>query len=927
MSKHKFTDLRVPIEENNPAIVRNEDLCIKCGACRRVCDSEVVVGRLYDLESAGDCPICINCGQCANSCPTGSITERYEYPAVKKAIMDSSKVVIFSTSPSVRVGLGESFGLEPGTFVEGKMVAALRSLGANYVLDTNFGADLTIMEEATELVERVTKNTSPLPQFTSCCPAWVKFVETFYPDLRPHISSAKSPIGMQGATVKTYFAKQMGIDPAKIVNVAVTPCTAKKFEIRREEMNAASKEHNISGMRDTDHVITTRELAKWLEEDGIDFHSLQDSDYDKFMGEASGAGVIFGNTGGVMEAAVRTAYSLVTGQNLSDNRLDLQPVRNMDDIRSATVDIAGTPVRVAVAHGINNAKKIIEDVISGKCEYDFIEVMTCRGGCIGGGGQPKTEVPMSDKVRKARINALYDKDSNMSLRCSHDNPEIQSMYKTFYEKPGSALAERLLHTDYIDRSGDLGPEGMIDKSFVVPPKYRCAPCGYIHVGVLSEHFTCPVCGVSKDDFVGRKFGNKKGIMHCTKKITDDLIWVGANDRRLGIFESVYNVPNGVSYNSYLLLDEKTVLMDTVDRSVQDKFLENVDVTLAGRTLDYFVVQHMEPDHSAVTKQVLMQYPEATLVCNEKTLQYIKQFFDFDDDLRVQLVKEGDTLNTGKHLLHFVMAPMVHWPEVMVTYDSTDKILFSADGFGCFGALNGAIFADEVDFAKDYMDEARRYYTNIVGKYGPDVEALLAKASTLEINMICPLHGFVWRRDLGDIISKYVHWCTYEPEEQGVMIAYASVYGNTEQAAEILASRLRDKGVKTQMFDVSFTAGSDIVSACFKWSHFVFASTTYNSGIFVTMDALLNDLVAHNIQNRTVFAIENGTWSPFSGELILKKFENCKNIRFPKNMISITSSLKMEQLSEIDAMVEAIRDTLPTSAGGTISEYSVTIFNQ
>jgi flavorubredoxin/rubredoxin len=724
---------------------------------------------------------------------------------------------------------------------------------------------------------------------------------------------------MQGSTVKTYFATKMAIDPKQIVHVAVTPCTAKKFEIRRDEMNAASKKLNIEGMRDTDYVITSRELAKWIKEECVDFNFLLDSDYDKLMGTGSGSGVIFGNTGGVMEAAVRTTYFMATGQSFSNERLNLQPVRGMDGIRSATLNIAGVSIKVAVAHGIDNAKQIVESVVSGTCEYDFIEVMSCRGGCIGGGGQPKTEVPMSDNTLKSRMSALYKKDSDMSLRCSHDNPEIKEVYKTLYEKPGSAVAEQLLHTSYVDRSDDLGSEGMVDKSLTSTPKYRCALCGYIHTGVISEKFTCPMCGVSKDDFFGRKFGSKRGTMSCTKKITEDLIWVGANDRRLGIFESVYNVPNGVSYNSYLLLDEKTVLMDTVDRAVQDKFLENVEVTLAGRDLDYFVVQHMEPDHSAVTKQVLQQYPNAKLVCNGITLQYIKQFFDFDADSRVHLVKEGDSLSTGRHLLHFVFAPMVHWPEVMVTYDSTDKILFSADGFGCFGALNGAIFADEVDFSRDYMDEARRYYTNIVGKYGPYVEELLDKASSLEIKMICPLHGFVWRKDLGDFISKYVQWCTYEPEEQGVMIAYASVYGNTEQAAEILSSRLRDKGIKTQMFDVSFTAGSDIISACFKWSHLVFATTTYNSGIFVTMDALLNDLVAHNIQNRTVFAIENGTWSPFSGDLVYKKFEQCEDIHFPKNMISIKSSLRIEQLSEIDAMVEAIRDTLPESAGGTIMD--------
>ena len=310
MSTHVFTEIRIPIDDKNPAIVRDEELCIKCGACRRVCEREIAVGRLYDLESAGDRPICIHCGQCANVCPTGSITERYEYPKVKEAILDPNKIVIFTTSPSVRVGLGEEFGLDPGTFVEGKMVASLRVLGADYVLDTNFAADLTIMEEASELVDRIVNKTKPLPQFTSCCPSWVKFVETFYPDLLPHISTVKSPIGMQGPTIKTYFAKQRGIDPAKIVNVAVTPCSAKKFEIRREEMNAAGMELGTPGMRDMDYVITTRELAAWLREAHIDFCNLEDSAYDQLMGTASGSGVIFGNTGGVMEAAARTPVQI-----------------------------------------------------------------------------------------------------------------------------------------------------------------------------------------------------------------------------------------------------------------------------------------------------------------------------------------------------------------------------------------------------------------------------------------------------------------------------------------------------------------------------------------------------------------------------------------------------------------------------------------
>jgi flavorubredoxin/flavin reductase (DIM6/NTAB) family NADH-FMN oxidoreductase RutF len=295
---------------------------------------------------------------------------------------------------------------------------------------------------------------------------------------------------------------------------------------------------------------------------------------------------------------------------------------------------------------------------------------------------------------------------------------------------------------------------------------------------------------------------------------------------------------------------------------------------------------------------------------------MRQFTGFDADSRVLLVEEGDTLCTGRHTLRFIMAPMVHWPEVMVTYDEADKILFSADAFGCFGALNGAIFADEVDFPRDYMDEARRYYTNIVGKYGPQVKALLKKASSVPIEMICPLHGFVWRRNLGDYIAKYALWADYEPEEQGVMIAYASVYGHTENAAEILACGLRDLGVKTEMFDVSVAPASEVVSAAFRWSHLVFASTTYNAGIFVSMEAVIADLAAHNIQNRTVAIIENGSWAPTSGGLMREKLEKCKNIRFIEDMISISSAPTPEQRRDIEAMAKAIAETLPASAKKT-----------
>ena len=398
-------------------------------------------------------------------------------------------------------------------------------------------------------------------------------------------------------------------------------------------------------------------------------------------------------------------------------------------------------------------------------------------------------------------------------------------------------------------------------------------------------------------------------MFCIKKIANDLVWVGANDRRLAMFEGVYSVPKGVAYNSYLLLDEKTVLFDTVDKAVLSRFLENIAAVLKNRTLDYFVIQHVEPDHTAAILEIVRLYPNAKIVCNAKTLSIIKQFFDFNCDERVHIVKENDVLVTGKHKLNFIMAPMVHWPEVMVTYDSTDKILFSADAFGCFGALNGAIFADEVDFSKDYMDEARRYYANIVGKYGVQVKALLNNFDTRPIKVICPLHGFVWRKDLSKILSKYKLWSEYEPEETGVMLAYASIYGNTENATEILASKLVEKGIKTQMFDVSVTDASDIISAAFKWSHLVFASATYNAGIFVSMDSVLADLVAHNIQNRTVALIENGSWVSASGTKMKEHFLKCKSMNILNETLSIKSSLQEQQLVQIDLMADAIKKSM------------------
>ncbi len=495
MSKHLSTSVRVPIEADNPSIVRNESLCVKCGQCRNVCTSPIGVLGTYALEQTGDRAICIHCGQCANVCPVDSITEVYEYPEVKAAVEDKNKIVIVSTSPSVRVALGEEFGLPKGAFVQGKMVALLRALGVDYVLDTNFAADLTIVEEASELLARITGATDkPLPQFTSCCPAWVKFAETYYPELLPHISTAKSPIGMQGPTIKTYFAQKMGIDPRKIVNVALTPCTAKKFEIRREEMNAAGQKLDIHELRDMDNVITTRELALWAKEAGIDFVSLEDSDFDKLMGEASGAGVIFGNTGGVMEAALRTAYAYFTGEQPPKEMLKLEPVRGYDGLREASVELAGRVINVAVVHGTENVRKLIAAGIE---KYHFIEVMTCPGGCIGGGGQPKDFAYDADAARKARIEGLYERDAEMELHLSHENKEIQQLYQEFYDAPLSELAESMLHTTYKDRSADL-TKGARKKM----TKWKCSICGYIYEGEeLPADFVCPICKQGADKFV------------------------------------------------------------------------------------------------------------------------------------------------------------------------------------------------------------------------------------------------------------------------------------------------------------------------------------------------------------------------------------------------------------------------------------------
>ena len=403
-------------------------------------------------------------------------------------------------------------------------------------------------------------------------------------------------------------------------------------------------------------------------------------------------------------------------------------------------------------------------------------------------------------------------------------------------------------------------------------------------------------------------------MHNPVQVTSDMYWVGASDRRLALFENVFPIPKGVSYNSYLVLDEKTVLLDTTDRAVSGQMLENIAYLLNGRALDYLIVNHMEPDHAASMGELVLRYPAMQIVCNAKALAMIRNYFDFDIDSRVMVVKEGDTLQTGRHSFSFVMAPMVHWPEVMVTYDAADRVLYCADAFGTFGALNGNIFADELDFEGEWLPEARRYYTNIVGKYGNQVQALLKKASALQIDLLCPLHGPIWRSNIAWFVEKYSRWSAYVPEEQAVMIAYASVYGGTENAANILASKLAEKGLRNiAMYDVSNTHPSIIVSEAFRCSHLVFASTTYNAGIFCNMETALLDIKAHNLQNRTVAFIENGSWAPTAGSLMRALFSGMKGMTILDEEVRILSSVKPSQLEQLDAMAEAIAKTFPCSA--------------
>ena len=395
-------------------------------------------------------------------------------------------------------------------------------------------------------------------------------------------------------------------------------------------------------------------------------------------------------------------------------------------------------------------------------------------------------------------------------------------------------------------------------------------------------------------------------MNCVRKLTDSLYWVGVNDRRIALFENVYPVPDGVSYNSYLMLDEKCALFDTVDAAFTHQLFENIEGLLKGRSLDYLIVNHMEPDHCASIEDIVNRYPNVRIVCTAKAAAMMKQFFDFDVDAHTLPVKEGDSLILGRHELNFVMAPMVHWPEAMVSYERTEKILFSDDAFGSFGAINGNIFADEIDYKGAWLPEARRYYTNIVGKFGMQVQALLKKAATLDISLICPLHSLVWRNDIPWLLEKYSLWSSYEPEEPSVVIAYASVYGHTQTAADLLAARLADRGItRISVYDVSKTHPSYIIADAFRASALVLASITSNNGIFCNMDSLLHQLVAHNLQKRTIALMENGTWAPVSAKHMGEVLTGLKNNTVLDAGLSIKSALKPGQEADLDALADAL----------------------
>ena len=441
------------IDAANPSIEIDESLCKKCKLCIKTCSAMMEVHDHYDIEKAGRKPICINCAQCVQVCPFGAIKYKSSVKQVKQALIDKSKIVVFNTAPAVRVCIGDAFGIPSGTFIQGRMVSAIRELGAKYVLDVVFGADLTIMEEAHELVERI-QNGGVLPMFTSCCPAWVKKVEIFHPELIPHMSTVKSPIAMQGTMLKTYFANVHDINPHKICNVTVAPCAAKKAERTRKGLNASGCEHDV------DITITTTGLAKLIKDKEIDFNILPDDEFDSVFSTGSSSGMIFGNAGGVMQAAIRTAYYFLNGENMTEEQIKLcDPIRGIDNLRVAEIDMKKLKLRVAAVSRISEAEKLIAKIQSGEEHFDFVEVMACEGGCVAGGGQPRVPKPQRAAVISNRTQNLYKQDTERArVRFCHENPDIIRIYKEFLGEPGSPIAHKLLHRTYRDKSYRLDRE-------------------------------------------------------------------------------------------------------------------------------------------------------------------------------------------------------------------------------------------------------------------------------------------------------------------------------------------------------------------------------------------------------------------------------------------------------------------------------------
>ena len=453
-------DLLDIYDDSSPAVIRDLSKCIECQRCVRAC-SEWQDMNIYSMVERSyktypgtpfDLPLyetlCVSCGQCTVACPVGAIYEKQDWRKVLDELEKHEKVLVVQTAPATRVAIAEEFGAEPGTISTGKMVAALRRLGFDYVFDTDFSADLTIVEEANEFVHRL-KNGGPFPMFTSCCPAWINLAEKEYPQFLKNLSTCKAPQDMMGAVVKTYFAKKIGVKPEDIFHVSIMPCTAKKDDIEREQML-------LNGVKTTDVVLTTRELAKLIKMKNIPFFSLPDENYDDPLGESTGAGILFGVTGGVMEAALRTAYEVVTGEELP--KLDFNEVRGLEGIREAEIDIAGQKIKVAVAHGLSNVRKLLDKIDRGEVFYHFIEIMACIGGCLGGGGQPRSLDP---KGLEKRAQAIYTLDERSVIRKSHENPSIKRLYEVFLEKPNSHIAHEILHTWYKDRSAEFKPKRVV----------------------------------------------------------------------------------------------------------------------------------------------------------------------------------------------------------------------------------------------------------------------------------------------------------------------------------------------------------------------------------------------------------------------------------------------------------------------------------